>query len=96
MGGRLGQSPFDASSRETFEYLIALIRSAPRSTRADEASQCPLWPIYEAGVVGQRVLQRHPPQPTPMDSATGSRQLPLHLRPLVRSSRAVEGHPGDI
>jgi hypothetical protein len=23
MGGRLGQSPFDASSRETFEYLIA-------------------------------------------------------------------------
>ena len=24
MGGRLGQSSFDASSRETFEYLIAL------------------------------------------------------------------------
>ena len=55
MGGRLGQSPFDALSRETFEYPIALIRSAPRSKRADEASQCPLWPIYAAGVVGQRV-----------------------------------------
>ena len=28
MGGRLGQSPFDALSGETFEYPIALIRSA--------------------------------------------------------------------
>jgi hypothetical protein len=55
MGGRPGQSPFDALSRETFEYPIALIRSAPRSMCPDEASQCPLWPIYATGVGGQRV-----------------------------------------
>jgi hypothetical protein len=32
-----------------------------------------------------------------MDSATGSQQVPLHLRPLVQSPRAVsEGHRGPI
>jgi len=35
MGGRLGLSPFDALSRETFEYPIGLIRSAKKIRQFD-------------------------------------------------------------
>ena len=56
MGGRLGQSPFDALSGETFEYPIALIRSAPIRGRAAPAAQTDVLqiPISTLAVAASR------------------------------------------